>query len=362
VRLWNVAAGKELSTIELGPVDPLQSRATVGWALAFSSDGRVLATSQSAESYELRLSSSNHAVRFWEVATGKEISKLDGMRVPCRFLAFAPDGRDFAHGHGEAVARARGVAQSVVARDISAGVSMGLLVGGKAEPVCLGSGRELAPLAGHLGAVTCLAFSPDGKSVATGSADQTILTWDRGRFTPAKETPASQLSAKELDALWAELADSDAARAYRAIGRMTASPDETTAFLKRGLQPAVAADPRRVRQLIGELDDQRFAVRQKATEELEQIGDLADPEVRRAVVEGKSLEHRRRLEQLLGKYDWFSLTPEHLRRQRALTILERLGTAEARRVLTDLAEGAAAARQTQAARSALQRLGRRGID
>jgi glucose repression regulatory protein TUP1 len=31
---------------------------------------------------------------------------------------------------------------------------------------------------GHRGAVTCLAVSADGKSLASGSADTTVLIWD----------------------------------------------------------------------------------------------------------------------------------------------------------------------------------------
>lgn len=36
---------------------------------------------------------------------------------------------------------------------------------------------------GHLSVVTVMAFSPDGKLLATGSADQTVRLWDTGSFT-----------------------------------------------------------------------------------------------------------------------------------------------------------------------------------
>ncbi len=33
-------------------------------------------------------------------------------------------------------------------------------------------------LVGHMGEVTSVAFSPDGKRIVTGSADQTARVWD----------------------------------------------------------------------------------------------------------------------------------------------------------------------------------------
>ena len=40
------------------------------------------------------------------------------------------------------------------------------------------SGRELLDLAGHRFAVSAVAFSPDGLTLATGSWDTTVKLWD----------------------------------------------------------------------------------------------------------------------------------------------------------------------------------------
>lgn len=40
------------------------------------------------------------------------------------------------------------------------------------------AGAQLAPPQGHLAKVTCLAFSPDGRLLLSGSSDQMLLLWD----------------------------------------------------------------------------------------------------------------------------------------------------------------------------------------
>jgi WD40 repeat protein len=42
------------------------------------------------------------------------------------------------------------------------------------------TGHETLTLMGHTRAVTCVAFSPDGKRLLSGSPDGTVKVWDAG--------------------------------------------------------------------------------------------------------------------------------------------------------------------------------------
>ena len=49
------------------------------------------------------------------------------------------------------------------------------------------SGKPVGSFQGHAGSVMCLAFSPDGKTLATGGTDSTVLLWDVSAGTPSGE-------------------------------------------------------------------------------------------------------------------------------------------------------------------------------
>src|SRR5262249_25734834 len=109
-------------------------------------------------------------------------------------------------------------------------------------------------------------------------------------------------------------------------------------------------------QLIQELDSKTFTARQKAVDELEKLGALAEHFLRTAQTEKPSLEVGRRLEQILDRLRGPVTAPERLRELRAVEALELIGSAEAQKVLEKLAGGAAEAALTQDARAALDRL------
>jgi hypothetical protein len=112
-----------------------------------------------------------------------------------------------------------------------------------------------------------------------------------------------------------------------------------------------------VRTLVAKLDAAAFADREAAAAAIRELGDAAAP-VLRTLVKGKlSAEQAGRVERLLAEAEAPVLPPgERLRRVRAVAVLEWAGTAEARKVLAELAAGTAADRPTREAKDAVRRL------
>jgi hypothetical protein len=151
--------------------------------------------------------------------------------------------------------------------------------------------------------------------------------------------------------LWDDLLSRDAERDYRAACRLARSAAGVKALGKR-LRPA-AAPPAgdQVARLIKSLESDDFAERDKASQELTQLGEGAEPALSKELAGKPSLELRRRLGSALER-----LSAEWLRTERAVEALELAATPEAKLVLQSIAKGPQGARRTLEAKAAIERL------
>ena len=182
-----------------------------------------------------------------------------------------------------------------------------------------------------------------------------MLFWDVAAVTQRPRPKASPLSPEECKSLWSDLAGADAAKAYKAIRAFSAAPGQAISFLAERLRPARSAKKEEVDRLLADLDSDDFDIRDKATSELDELGDTVGPALRQAIAGQPSAEVRTRVNRLLEKLA--TPSPELLRHLRALEALEAIGGAEARQVVEKIANGAAESRLTCEAKASLKRLG-----
>jgi hypothetical protein len=221
------------------------------------------------------------------------------------------------------------------------------------------SGRERGRFRAHRGRIDAAAFAADGKAFAVAGADTTVWVWDILGRSPAERQGRGPLGAAALTSAWDDLANANAATAYRAVWRLAEAPEQSVPFLKARLEapPGGAAFHRRVATLVRDLGADSFTVRERATAELEALGEVAAPALEAALAGKLEPEVKRRAERLLAgvKTD----APGRLRQVRALEALEHAGTPGARRTVAELAAGYPAAPVTHEAKAALGRLERR---
>jgi WD40 repeat protein len=382
--LYEVPSGKVLHTIAIAP-GGVQPNGGFGMAapaapslMFFSSDSKTFAAFADASTLGL-----------WDTVKGQRVGSLMPSNTNAIYSgALSPDGRGVAldlndgtvalyelasgqvrHIYGTKMPPNNSFNVTIVSNPFNSSLPSTRIAFGKDGQTLIhagfdrivhlwdvGSGKEVAAFKGHTGAINSIALVADGKLLASASADTTALLWDLTRVArPA--VVVKPLLPNERDAHWQILLKGDAKQAFAAIGELSASLQETVALLKEQLKPAPALDMKRVAELIAALDSNQFKVRQQANTELSKLDERVVPVIDKVLANNPPLEIKKRLEDLRKHMSSPVLQGERLRMVRAVEILERIGTAEARQVLQALADGAPGALVTTTAQTALGRLG-----
>jgi WD40 repeat protein/uncharacterized caspase-like protein len=181
IKLWNTASGQELRTLS----EHFQTVETV----AFSPDGHTLA-----------LGSHDATIRLWDVASGRELRKLSSNSGWVETVAFCSDDKTLASASRYGTVKLWDVASGQALHTLTLPFSTGYTFAFSPDCKALASafsnlsmlpaspdktiklwdvagGNELHTLSGHSGEVGAVAFSPDGKTLASTSSDG-IKLWD----------------------------------------------------------------------------------------------------------------------------------------------------------------------------------------
>lgn len=201
VRLWNVDPLREFPN--LPATNTLSSRL----GLAFSPNSRTLACNED----------DNGVIRLWDLASRSVIGRLKGHQSVVTALAFSPDGQTLASGSDDRTAKLWNLAERrerFTFTNASGGFTSlafspdgrNLAITGEGGAgriirlVDVATGKTNAELRGHLHAVSDLAFTTNGQSLLSASADDTLRVWDV--TPPAKEKFAHEFARNSISEAW----------------------------------------------------------------------------------------------------------------------------------------------------------------
>src|SRR5262245_613713 len=326
--VWDIARGRQVRSI------PFENDRVLRHA-ALSADGRFAAIDYyggeftvwelASGTLRLRLAPWVNSGRDYRQAAVRQ--EIDGLRYPLA-VTFSSDGRLLARACEDR----------------------------KVRVWDLLTGKEAAVLDGHTDHVSCVSFSPDGKRLATAGGDAVALIWDVAAIRAKLPTFSVLLDQSQCESKWAALADTNGERVLEAVRVLAGDPKSAVAMLNDRVKLVPGPDEQRIARLIAELDDAKFAVRQRAKRELEQLGDPAVPALQKAAATSASAEVRRTAQRILDGLGTRIPGPDEIRLFRVIEVLEMCGTVEARALLQRLATGAPSSTLTEEAKAALDRL------
>src|SRR5262249_20965916 len=154
------------------------------------------------------------------------------------------------------------------------------------------TGKLRRAITGSQPALTSVAYSPDGKLLASSSMDGTVVLWDAEPMR-AMTSVDVKLSKDKLDSNWEALGGMDGSRAYQSMCELAQAPSQTVAMFKDRLQ-GDKTDSKHIEQLIANLGSDKPAERERATRELGDLGRRAETALRQADQRQPSPEARKR--------------------------------------------------------------------
>ena len=153
IRLWDVATGTLRHTLN-GHTNQILS-------LCFSPDGQTLASGNGLSDWT-ELGMTEYAIQLWDVPTGELRKTIAGHAGRVNSLCWSPDGQTLASGGGYVIIEqcaAPSADNTVRLWDVTTGELQRTLIG-------------------HTDEILSVRFSADGQTLASGSADGTVLLWE----------------------------------------------------------------------------------------------------------------------------------------------------------------------------------------
>jgi eukaryotic-like serine/threonine-protein kinase len=171
VTVWDVKAGKRLFV--------LRGHAGQIYGVAYSPDGLRLASA-----------GEDRTVKVWDATTGAEVLTFRGHTGPVNALAYSPDGRQIASAGADKAVKIWDAATAEEVHTLPIPVVLKcvayspdgkrLAAGGEQGQVWVwdaATGKVVRWVYGHAASVTSLVYSPDGLSLASASVDGTVRVW-----------------------------------------------------------------------------------------------------------------------------------------------------------------------------------------
>ena len=213
------------------------------------------------------------------------------------------------------------------------------------------NGKLVRSFIGHGGRVSGLAFTPNGGRLISTSDDGTSLVW---ALSEATDPLSKESTATKLEQNWLDLGSRDAAKAFAAMQELRLKPEDAITLIQDRLKPTKALPRSEVLQLIQDLGDSKFVVREHALKNLQSFDLAVENELRAALRTETGSEVRSRIQGLLKESESAPTRPDLLRGIRAVELLESLRSPKAIAAIKLLA-GGADSRTTREAKAAFVR-------